>query len=77
MTPKQRAEELCADYREEILSGNSPDMVKMLTAAIDSFKVEQAKPPVCLTHKKYKGKRQPKNNCTSCWRLYLYEDSRR
>ena len=71
-TPLERAQQIQIDYREEIISGNSPDIVVMVENAIKDFIKFQEKPPECPEHPKSAGKRKPRSNCTGCWRVYLF-----
>lgn len=69
--PQEIAEQLMVDFRKDLYAGGRPDIVVMLTKAIEEF-VEQPEVPLsCDEHKRYKGARKPKNDCEHCWKLYL------
>ena len=72
MEVRQRAEQIVTDYRKEIIAGNRPDLVSMVVAAIEDFKIyQQERLTNCPDHPRYKGKRKPVNGCDGCWRIYL------
>ncbi len=74
--PRQIAEQLAVDFRAELIAGGKPDIIKMLTKAIEEFIERPEVPLFCDVHKRYKGARKPKNDCVDCWRLYLWKNNK-
>ena len=73
LTPAERANKVATDFRRSLIAGGNPDIVLLVTKAIEDFKEDIKQPPVCSEHPTYQGMRTPRNNCETCWRLYLFK----